>query len=538
MSNQTRAVEKHAKRKVEQIAQQLEPILKSIDSIETNYHTLHSLLDEQLGKDEYLLIVDETGLSHIHTNRLREGFAFVDEVGLKAANTNETLLQPYQRNTGEFLIDVSCPIVEVGGKRFNLRLGRIVHRPFLAPAFLALTTLPILLVGLISWMNGLFSQTLLFSLILSLLITGSIGYWIYRVITIEVRSWYRLTRKISAGDLTDEIKNRRRTEFHQIGFEINKVVLGMRNILSDLQHSANSVHQVSETQAVGATELSKAFEEFASTMQDFQAGSETQLSSLQSAHAMVNTMLLNVREMEGGVNTTLSMAKDASASADDGTKAIHLSEKKMNELKEVIEDSSQKMLHLSQGTDKVMEKVSSITKIAEQTNLLALNASIEAARAGEAGRGFAIVADEVRKLAENTNLFANDILEALDITRNEINQVALQVRENRDNINDGVAVVRQAGQAIRKLNDSAEQTMNAVTNNRTFASRVLQDGEQLEKIIEDVNEIAEQFTEQVVETVSSLDKHVKGVNRLAEDSNTLSTESDSLNRIVKRFKLS
>ena len=37
-----------------------------------------------------------------------------------------------------------------------------------------------------------------------------------------------LTRRISAGDLTAEVTNRSRTEFHQIGFEINKIAMELK----------------------------------------------------------------------------------------------------------------------------------------------------------------------------------------------------------------------------------------------------------------------------------------------------------------------
>jgi methyl-accepting chemotaxis protein len=78
------------------------------------------------------------------------------------------------------------------------------------------------------------------------------------------------------------------------------------------------------------------------------------------------------------------------------------------------------ILQVSCHTEEVVNKVSLITGIAKQTNMLALNASIEASRAGETGRGFSIVAGEVRKLAENTSLFAVDILQTLEFARQDV----------------------------------------------------------------------------------------------------------------------
>ena len=74
--------------KVEQVAHQIRPLFQYEDVFEKQYTKLHDILDEALGEDEYFVIVDEQGLSYIHTNRLLEGTKFTDEVGLKAAKTD------------------------------------------------------------------------------------------------------------------------------------------------------------------------------------------------------------------------------------------------------------------------------------------------------------------------------------------------------------------------------------------------------------------------------------------------------------------
>nr|WP_281248606.1 methyl-accepting chemotaxis protein [Domibacillus antri] len=231
------------------------------------------------------------------------------------------------------------------------------------------------------------------------------------------------------------------------------------------------------------------------------------------------------------------MSEQTSSSAEQGAKTMQKIEQDMLHLQNIIGEASGKMRIVSKDTDATMSIVASITEIAAQTNLLALNASIEAARAGEAGRGFAIVAEEVRKLAEETNTFSADILTALEKTRDEIHQVAVQVEGSQKEIENGVLHVREAGQKILGLNHIASVTLSAVEINRTYASQVLRDGEQLETVIQEVNHIAEQFTEQVAKTVTAMDENKEGVQQLAGDAMQLSSDVDGLNRIVKRFTL-
>lgn len=534
----SRAAQK-ALSKVQKVAELLHPILANQQSIDHNYHKLRSILDEQLNRDEYLLIVDEQGMSHIHTNRLREGYPFVDEVGIKAAQTDKPLLQLYQRNTGELLIDASCPIMNLGnGKRFNLRLGRIVHQKFLVPMVSSLTLIPASLVALGGVFLGINLQDLIILTVISTLSAGGLSFYLFRYVMKGLSTWYGVTRRISAGDLTAEVKENSRTEFKQIGFEINKIVLGMKNIVIELNKASQAVSKVSDTQAMEAQRLSNTFAEFEETMNSFRSGTENQLSSLQSANAMVQNIMQGIRRMQKDIKKTLQVSEDASMVAEEGTTAVASSEEKMQQIQSSVQQTAKQIMQIVHEADQIMQKVSAITKISEQTNLLALNASIEAARAGDAGRGFAIVAEEVRKLAEDTNTFAADILSTLEGTRDDLKLAVNDVESNIALIRDGVHVVKVAGESIRKLNQASEQTKEAVLANHQSSDLLMKDGEQLEKIIAEINNIAEHFTDQVIETVRSMNEQANVVHQLAAEATELSDHSQMLSRIVKRFKVS
>jgi len=95
------------------------------------------------------------------------------------------------------------------------------------------------------------------------------------------------------------------------------------------------------------------------------------------------------------------------------------------------------MQDISQSGQRVSDISSMIDAIAFQTNILALNAAVEAARAGEHGRGFAVVASEVRALSKQSGDAANEIKALIDASRQQIEA--------------GVAVVAQAGEAMDKI---------------------------------------------------------------------------------------
>lgn len=523
--------------KVERVATRIKPLIQSKESFERNYKSIHDILGEELKRDEYFVIVDSKGHSWIHTNRLLEGTDFTDDVGLKAANTNEPLLQVYERLTGELLVDGSCPLIEVDGEKFNIRIGRIIHRKFMMPYLSAATIVPPVFVFLIATLLDVPIETGLIVSATGLIISAIFAFILYRYISKGIQSWHQVTRRISAGDLTAEVTNRSRTDFHQIGFEINKMAIGMKKIVNELEDSTQTITKVSDDQANESARLSDTFTNFGATMQNFRAGAENQLASLQSASAMIETMTRGVREMDEKIADTLRISEEASIAAEEGKEAITSTEEKMDQLNKAITASAQRIAQVAEDVNNVIQKVSSITQIAEQTNLLALNASIEAARAGDAGSGFSVVANEVRKLAEDTNEFANDIFLQLGKTREEMKEAVEQVAANTYAFQEGIEIVQVAGTSIEKLNEAAIQSKEAVVSNSTFADRLSQDGEQLEEIIRDINNIAESFTDQVIQTVANMDEQIEGIHILAEDAETLRRQAKILNRTVKKFTL-
>ncbi|HLR70009.1 MAG TPA: methyl-accepting chemotaxis protein, partial [Pseudogracilibacillus sp.] len=254
---------KRALAKVERIAQQIQPLFSDEDVFTKHYTELHDILDDELGDDEYFVIVDEQGVSYIHTNRLLEGTVFSDDVGLKAARTDSPLLQVYERLTGELLIDGSCPLVEINGKKYNIRIGRILHQKNIYPFFSLIILLP-------TFMMVVTSFFILDLPILQVLTLAGVVFVVmvvlililYRYITSAIQDWLLVTRSISKGDLTAEVTNTSREEFHQIGFEINKMAIGLERIVDQLAKSTEIIDHISHDQAIESEGLSETMTQF------------------------------------------------------------------------------------------------------------------------------------------------------------------------------------------------------------------------------------------------------------------------------------
>ncbi|WCK53673.1 methyl-accepting chemotaxis protein [Aneurinibacillus sp. Ricciae_BoGa-3] len=524
--------------KVQRTAKLIQPLLAEQDSIIKNRDKIRKLLDEQLKHDEYFVLVNEEGLGLVHTNRLREGNLFSDEVGLKSAKTNKPLLQLYPRNTGELLIDASCPIMhEANGKRFNLRMGRIVHRPFLVPAIFSLGFLPSLVAMVVLALQGIKSGGSFLAPGVSL-IMGLVGsFLLYRQITRPLHDWYTVTRNISAGNLLVAARSMGRNQFAQMGYELNKVIIGTRNIIQDLAQSTGITTTISEEQAAKAQQLAGTFEQLAAVTCEFREGTETQLGSLEEAYSMTNQMIDEVRRMQDTISQAVSLSQKALENANIGKTAVLNSEEQMGRIHQSVAGAVNLILQVSRHTEEVVGKVSLITGIARQTNMLALNASIEASRAGETGRGFSIVAGEVRKLAENTSLFAVDILQTLEFARQDVKLAVQKAEDSMRAIDKGREIVNVAGGAIRTMSEVAEQTKDQVMLNHKLCSQIIEEGDEMCSILGGMQRIAEDFTDAVTRGDAAMREQVQNVNDLARGAEKLSEQSTGLLTVVQRFNI-
>ena len=522
--------------KVQRVASKLKPIIESSSNIDDCIKNIRSILDKELGNDEYFVIVDEKSYSLVHTNRLREGIFFTDEVGMKSALTKVPLSQTYLRNTGELLVDASCPIGKLNHTiSLNLRLGRLQHKPFLLPAIFGLGVLPIFISFFILILfTGLTDHILIFG-ILSLII-GLLGSsFLYSKISNRLEEWQRVMRSVSTGDLRVKTNDTERNQFSQIGFELNKVIIGTKNIIQEISNAVNLSNKVSENQAKEADQLANVFREISNLMQDISRGTETQKDSLNHTLKKISTMMYEIRKIQQNLSRTRELSEEVSVYAKKGTTAVENSELQMGIIKNSFEQSVSIVRKVSEETNTLMDKVSSITRIARQTNMLSLNASIEAHRAGETGKGFAIVAEEIGRLAENTSRFAKDILEALAKMKTETTLAVSKSLANETAIANGIKVVNIARDSIEQMKSISDQSYKQIESDNNLAFSLLKSGEEIEEIIARTSNISEEFSKSINKGSKMMDFETTSIEQLAVDAKNLSEQTKLLEKIVNRF---
>jgi methyl-accepting chemotaxis protein len=257
------------------------------------------------------------------------------------------------------------------------------------------------------------------------------------------------------------------------------------------------------------------------------AATRQQVLTAGEQSAAISQTMTTMDEVRGIAEQTVVRAQDVAQSARRSVEVSHAGEGavqdtigSMVQIRERVEGIAANILALTQQTEQIGQIISAVNDIASQSNMLALNASVEAARAGEQGKGFAVVAEEVRSLAEQSRhatvqvrAILSDVLQATQMT-------GVATEEGAAEVDKGALSASRMGRAIRDLNQviaqsseaaaqmvaggqqqtsGIEQIALAMQNINQATMQSLESIRQAERAATDLNDLARQLAESVVE---------------------------------------
>ncbi|WP_418790800.1 methyl-accepting chemotaxis protein [Phosphitispora sp. TUW77] len=492
---------------------------------------LRLLFERELGDLEYILIVDEQGTALIHTNRLREGNVFSDEAGIKAAQTAEPLLQVYYRNTGEVLLDASCPVYANGKKLYSLRIGSVIEDYSLSYKLSLATVLPVL--GTIILYLLRFHPAIVFGagLVASILAALFVKHKILAVSAIAIEG----TKAISEGDLTRSLEPHSRDEIGRIIFGINNISFGLGSIIKTLQDFAQRISMTSDDQCSSTSQLAEASTQIATTSQELATGAKNQLDSLDSARNFGMEVTAAVKNMLSFSRDGLERSEAFMAKAADGIHNLSASERQMQKVYYSFEHTAQVIEDLAGQSLEIETIINTITEIAQQTNLLALNAAIEAARAGEHGIGFAVVAEEVRTLAESSAVFAKEIKNIITNNMKKTSEAVLVMRRGVGEVKKGTQALNDIGASINGLIQAVELLSEQLKETFGMASEINESSTKLGKDLNNCRDVAVETFKSAEAISFSIDEQAIAIERLTGNASSLSEAALEMEKLVERF---
>ena len=270
-------------------------------------------------------------------------------------------------------------------------------------------------------------------------------------------------------------------------------------------------------------ETSSSIEEMARSSKETAGNIEALGASTEQTYSSINEISATISSVHDTAQKTAAFSASVQQKAREGMAAMGATLKAMREIEKCSGESFDAINRLSVHSARIGDFVRVIQEVVEQTNLLSLNASIIAAQAGERGKAFAVVAEEVRQLAHRTSSSAGEINELVKNVQKETAAVQRSVVQGKDRVKDGVKISTMAGDALKKIEESAGETSQMVqkiawaTQEQAKASLMI--SEESEKNLGRLKQVTNAIREQ--------ERGTAGIVRTLENMRTLSQQVTS-----------
>jgi methyl-accepting chemotaxis protein len=343
--------------------------------------------------------------------------------------------------------------------------------------------------------------------------------------------------KISEGDLTVDVKVKRKDEFSLLANSIGDMLGNVRGLIQKVANvselvstSAVNVKESSNTIAVTSNNISSSMEEIGHGIAGQAQDSQDCLMQMDALSGKITTISNNVVKIETVADDTKGMIQSGINTMEELTKQSAAT----NDITKYVVNNISALELKSKSIEKI---IGVINEIASQTNLLALNASIEAARAGDAGKGFAVVADEIRKLAEGSVVAAGDIKKVVEEIRNQTIDTAKSAKEAESIVSNQTHIVNNTISTFHSMNDGVESLITNINEIGEDMKNMNGARESTLSAVESISAISEETlaaSNTIDETLTVQDESVKG---LEEASNTLYGYAKELDEAINKFKI-
>ena len=382
----------------------------------------------------------------------------------------------------------------------------------------------------------------------------------------NVKAFGSLNGNTGVADMTIRIPIKKNNEIGAMGNEINKFIDTQHDLLANVKDACDSLGDVGLSLAASSQQSASAITQILSNIEGVKNSVIQQSKALTQVKNELDTNSNDIKTLDdyienqsAGIVESSAAIEEMIGNIDSVTRSINIMTDEYQELIKITEEGKDRQTEVSthvasmaEQSNKLADANTVITQIAEQTNLLAMNAAIEAAHAGDAGRGFAVVADEIRKLAEDSatqsKLIETEIVDIIKSITNVVTSSDLSLKSFEQitgKVNETEQLVQQIDNAMAEQQEASKQVLIALHEVTDVTAKVQSTSKGISRGVETVNQSSENL-EQIAKTVAkSMEEMASGITEINTSAQNVSAMSkttkeniETLNVIVKKFKLS
>jgi methyl-accepting chemotaxis protein len=269
-------------------------------------------------------------------------------------------------------------------------------------------------------------------------------------------------------------------------------IVEMDSSVSEIAHHMDNLAGAIDVTSSSIMQLTTSIREIAENMVGLDRATESTATSLQELHASVEVIGTNAEQCH-------SLTQNAAKEAENGRKSVEETIGAMHEIRSSFTGLQDVIGELSRKSESIGEIVQVIDGVAEETNLLSLNAAIIAAQASEHGKAFSVVASSVKDLAERTARSTSEIASLVASVQQETRKAVEAMEENSARVEKGVGLSNQAGEGLRRIMESADQSAGMVREIVENSAVQGRDLAQVDRAMVEVKEIVAQIDRSIQE---------------------------------------
>lgn len=383
------------------------------------------------------------------------------------------------------------------------------------------------------------SSRLLFGIIIitALLAGSGIVLMVRKDIVTSMRRLLAASKEIANGNLRVIVDIKSKDELGELAQATNQMVGNMKNLISQIQHTAEQVAASSEELTANADQASQVTQTIAKSITDVSELSTKQVDAVNSATEGIGQMSAGINESATSVGQAAQHMEKTVTLADEGNRTIENAVQQMHSIENTVNRSAEVVTKLGERSKEIGQIVDTISGIAGQTNLLALNAAIEAARAGEMGKGFAVVAEEVRKLAEQSQDAAKQIAQLISEIQQDTGEAVVAMDQGTQEVRAGTGVVTEAGESFVKILEMVTTVNGQANAVAKIMAEMTNDTNQIVDAAQKIDHSTKTVAAEAQSVSAATEEQSASMEEIASASRNLANLAQELQMATTKFKL-